>query len=96
MRRSNIELNEKNSDFILFNNYSSYGSNRADILKMKVILSKALKSELTGRQRECIMMYFYENKRMRQIAKELSLSPSTVTRHIKAGKRKLENIAKYY
>jgi len=63
---------------------------------MKRVLSTAIRCELTPRQRECVVMYYYDNKKMPDIAFELSLSVSTVSRHIKAGVRKLKNIANYY
>lgn len=63
---------------------------------MKLILSKAIVAELTLRQRDCITMYYYENMKMKDIAKALSLSKSTVSRHIKAAETKLKNVARYY
>ncbi len=96
MRHNLLALTEKNVDFITYDSYSSFGSNQGDIAKMKKVLSAAIKCELTPRQRECIVMYFYDNKKMHDIAFELSLSKSTVSRHIKAGVKKLKNIANYY
>lgn len=96
MQHRFIGLNDKNKDIIAFTNFSSTGTNCEDRNRMKQILSQAIVSELTMRQRECIMMYFYDNKKMKDIATELSLSPSTVTRHIKAGLNNLKSIAKYY
>ncbi|MBQ8057612.1 MAG: helix-turn-helix domain-containing protein [Ruminococcus sp.] len=62
---------------------------------MKHILYVALNSELTPRQRECLELYYYKKMKMCDIASFLSLSPSTVTRHIKAAERKLKSVAKY-
>lgn len=79
-----------------FSTYEDSDTNIRDIKKMKQILCKALKSELTERQRQCVTMYYYDDMKMKEIASTLSLSPSTVTRHIKAAQRKLKNVAKYY
>ncbi len=96
MRHNILELNDRNRDIIAYANFSSYGSNNSDIKRMKQILSQALESELTPRQRECIVLYYYQNKTMSEVASDLSLSKSTVSRHLKAAKRKLQNVAKYY
>lgn len=79
-----------------FSTYEDSDTNIRDIKKMKQILCEALKSELTERQRQCVTMYYYDDMKMKEIASTLSLSPSTVTRHIKAAQRKLKNVAKYY
>lgn len=96
MRRSNISFDADNTDYILFKTHNSRGTNIKDIDKRKRIMAKAIQSELTSRQRECIELYYFENIKMNCIADMLSLSPSTVTRHIKAGVKKLKNVAKYY
>lgn len=96
MRHERISISDKNADIIAYTLSLSEADNAQDISKMKKILSLALKDALTDKQRECITMYYYENLKMKEIAKKLSVSPSTVTRHIKAGKKRLKNIAKYY
>ncbi len=96
MRHNLLSLNDKNEDIITFCNFSSNGSNSLQIENLKKVLFLALKFELTDRQRECITMYFLENRKIPQIADELSLSCSTVSRHITAGKKKLMKLAKYY
>lgn len=96
MRHSLIGFDDKNTNFIAFSNFSSYGSNNSDIARMKQILSKAIATGLTDRQRECVVMYYYDSQKLDDIAHKLSLSKSTVSRHIKAAKVKLKNLAKYY
>ncbi len=100
MRHNLIGINEKNRDMIAYNNISFYGSdtnsNRSEINRMKTILSKAILSELTVRQRDCVRMYYYDNMKMKDIADALNLSKSTVSRHIKAAEIKLKNVARYY
>ena len=96
MRHSILSINELNKNIVDFSTYEGSDTNIRDIKKMKRILCKALKSELTERQRQCVTMYYYDDMKMKEIASTLSLSPSTVTRHIKAAQRKLKNVAKYY
>ncbi len=95
MRHSLISISDLNKDIVAFSAYSDSHTNKNDIVRMKRVLNKAVSSELTDRQRECIVMYYFEDMKMKEIATKLALSPSTVTRHIKAAKAKLKNIAKY-
>ncbi|MBR2724512.1 MAG: sigma-70 family RNA polymerase sigma factor [Ruminococcus sp.] len=64
--------------------------------KMLSILKKALEEELTDTQRFCITEYYLRDRKMKDIAESLSVNPSTVTRHIKRAKQKLQHIASYY
>ncbi len=96
MRHDVLHLDEKNADLIAYSIYSPGTDNRREIERMKRILSRAVRSELTARQRECLTLYYLHSMKMRDIARALSISPSTVTRHIKAAKARLTKIAKYY
>ncbi|MBQ2971724.1 MAG: sigma-70 family RNA polymerase sigma factor [Ruminococcus sp.] len=90
-----INITQENSNLVSYSVYQSAGTNKTDLMKMRQLLNIALKTELTDRQRECLEMYYYKNLKMVEIASLLSVSPSTVTRHIKAAQRKLKNLAKY-
>ncbi len=70
--------------------------NSKDRKQMLRILKKAMASELTDRQRLCLEEYFLRGRKMKDIAKSLNLSPSTVTRHIRRATEKLRHIAEYY
>lgn len=96
MPRNRISLSEENVKIISFKEFSSYGTNCADRDKMRSILSKAIASELTDRQRECVVNYYYGGMSTTQIASNLNLNKSTVARHIKAAKRRLSHLASYY
>lgn len=75
---------------------STGGTNKDDRRKMKSILRKAMHTELTELQRYCLVEHFLHQRKMKDIASELSLHPSTVTRHISSAKKKLRHIASYY
>lgn len=96
MRHKTILFEQEALDFFAYSLYRGGATNRAQIERMKKILIRAISSELTARQRDCLMLYYIKNMKMREIARTLSLSPSTVTRHIKAAKEKLRRIAQYY
>ncbi len=59
---------------------------------MKRLLKTAFDSVLTERQRECMSMYYFDRKTVVEIGAELGLDPSTVSRHLKAGRRNLEKL----
>lgn len=63
---------------------------------MKEILSKAIISELTEMQRHCLIEHCINEKKQKEIAAELGLNASTVSRHISSARKKLKNIASYY
>lgn len=71
-------------------------SNESARLRMKKILSKAINGELTERQKNCIIEYYINGTKMIDIAKKEGISESTVSRHIKSGKKRLQRIAQYY
>ncbi len=76
--------------------YNLGETNASEINKMKRILSKAIRVELTENQRFCLIEYYIHGRKMKDIAESLSLNPSTVTRHIRMAKDKLRHIASYY
>lgn len=96
MMRERVYLSEENSDLIAFQLYNHGSTNRPERERMKRILTRAIKHGLTERQRVCVTMYYLEGKRMKNIAGELGLSKSTVSRHIKAATFKLRRIASFY
>ncbi len=96
MRRERMFLDDNNSDIIAFSLYQQGSSNRMERERMKAILTRAIRRELTDRQRDCITMYYLEGMKMKDIADALHLSRSTVTRHIQSATRKLRRVASYY
>ena len=55
----------------------------------------AINEELTDRQRELINLYYTEQMSMTEIAQNLGLSPSTVSRTLKRGRGRLKRYLKY-
>lgn len=58
-------------------------------------LRRAVRQELSPRQRETVEAYYFENKTMEQIARELGVNRSTVSRTLKRGMRNLERFLRY-
>ena len=70
-------------------------TNSADLRAASAVLRTAMELELTGRQRECVRLYYYENRTMEQIGAVLGISKSTVCRHLQKAKRRLEKAVSY-
>ena len=58
-------------------------------------LRRAINSELTRRQKQLIGMYYIEQMPMQDIADELGLHISSVSRTIKRGRERLKNSLSY-
>lgn len=97
MRTEVVHFTSKNTNKILFMKHIANGStNEQNRNKMKKILSKAISCELTDLQKHCIIEHYLNSKTGKEIAKELGVNASTVSRHINAARKKLRNIASYY
>lgn len=96
MRRERIFMDDKNEALFSYYLYNQGADNRPERERMKRILKRAIKHELTDRQRDCLVKFYLEGMKMKEIAHALDLSNSTVSRHIKAATHKLRRIASYY
>ncbi|MCH5297703.1 MAG: sigma-70 family RNA polymerase sigma factor [Ruminococcus sp.] len=97
MKTKLIHITPKNMNQLFFGTQSHNGhTNEESRNKMKKILYSALQTELTERQRTCIIEHYLNGKKEKDIALEQNLNPSTVSRHITQAKKKLRHIASYY
>lgn len=71
-------------------------TNEREYKRLLKILSKVVAGELTDRQQECVIMKYYKNLTVTQIACELGVGKSTVSRHISKAKNRLYKILGYY
>ena len=55
--------------------------------QMLKVLTKAMQGELTKRQYDCMYAYYFENKTQAQIAKELAIYRTTVSRMLSQAKK---------
>ena len=72
-----------------------YSDNSRQIEIMKRALKKAMKTELTECQHLVVNEFFFNQKSVTEIAKELCVNKSTVSRHLKRAKEKLGQVLKY-
>jgi len=97
MITEHVHFSNNNATMLLFMNQQTDGStNKDERNMMKHILTKAISNELTDKQRFCIIEHFFKHRKQKEIAQELGINASTVSRHIEVGKKKLKNIASYY
>lgn len=97
MKTKIIHFTNENTNKILFSSFNPNGTTNSESRrKMKEIISKAIVTELTDMQRICLTEHYLNDKKQKEIAFELGLNASTVSRHISSARRKLQNIASYY
>lgn len=59
-------------------------------------LKNIVAGELTTKQKICVSLYYGDMKKMGEIAKELGIGISSVSRHIKKAKQKVQKTMTYY
>ena len=96
MKHELVYLDDKNTPLISYYLAQGGADNRSERERMRRILIRAIKHELTDRQRECLTLYYLQGMKMKDVAQALNLSRSTVSRHIAYASRKLRRIAEYY
>ena len=69
--------------------------NSAQMSRVKRNLLRALREDVTPRQREMLLLYYGEQLNMRQIGTRLGVDKSTVARTIKRGERRLQRCLRY-
>lgn len=71
-------------------------NNAQKINYLKNILKKIIINDLTSRQKQVCLLYFYEKKNIPQIARMLNLNKSTVSRTLARSIRNINDKIKYY
>ena len=66
-------------------------SREMQIKRLKLVIQ----NELTDLQRETLMAYYFQGKKIPQIAKERSVSTSTICRTLKRAEDKLRRFMQY-
>ncbi len=69
--------------------------NSQQIERLRECLRQARQKELTARQRQLLSLYYDEGMTMPQIARELGLNRSTVSRTIRRAKERLYRCLRY-
>lgn len=77
-------------------NKGMHFTNEKEYKQLLRILSKIIAGELTERQQQCIVMRYYKNLTVTEIALKLGIGKSTASRHIKKAKIRLYKLLDYY
>ncbi len=64
--------------------------------RMIFSLKNIVRGELTKKQQICLQLYYGDMMKMKDIAIELGIGVSSVSRHIKKAKNRVEKTMKYY
>ncbi len=74
---------------------SEENTNTRSLNRMKQNLIRALKHDVTPRQREMLTLYYAKGLNMRQIADLLGVNKSTVSRTVKRGEIRIKRCIRY-
>lgn len=94
--RNTTPCNDYVLDALIFDRYQGSGSNKAELRRKLDIVYKAMKQELTEKEFDALKSYYILGKKMKDIARDRGVNPSTVTRQIRRAKEKIKHITAYY
>ena len=69
--------------------------NDQELSLLKRNLIRALKEDITPRQRETMLLYYGQGLNMREIGQKLGVDKSTISRTIKRGEHRLRRCLRY-
>ena len=91
-RKSYLDIFTGESDENIHNILNSDNDNS----RLKKLLLNVINNELTPRQKEIIMLYYFKNTNIVTIAKKLEITPQAVSAVISRAKVRIYKILKYY
>ena len=71
-------------------------TNRREREEYRRFLYRAIKTQLTHRQTQVMLLYYFEGKNITEIAQELGLNKSTVSRTLRRSVNRLTDLARLY
>ena len=71
-------------------------TNRREREEYRRFLYRAIKTQLTHRQTQVMLLYYFEGKNITEIAQELGLNKSTVSRTLWRSLNRLTDLARLY
>jgi RNA polymerase sigma factor (sigma-70 family) len=72
---------------------ASDNSTQHSLLKRNLL--RALREDVTPKQRQALLMYYSQGLNMREIGEELGVDKSTISRTIQRGERRLRRCLRY-
>lgn len=71
-------------------------TNRREREEYRRFLYRAIKTQLTHRQIQVMLLYYFEGKNITEIAQELGLNKSTISRTLRRSLNRLTDLARLY
>lgn len=71
-------------------------TNRREREEYRRFLYRAIKTQLTHRQTQVMLLYYFEGKNITEIAQELGLNKSTVSRTLRRSLNRLTDLSRLY
>ncbi len=71
-------------------------SNTRQMMVVRRALRDIIATELTPRQREVVLLYWFEEKRICDIARELGVAGTTVSRTLRRGMANIRHHMRFY
>ena len=69
--------------------------NGSEMSRLRRDLGRALREEVTERQRRMLLLYYAEGLNMTEIGQRLGVNKSTVSRTIRRGEKRLQRCVRY-
>ncbi|HHX57125.1 MAG TPA: sigma-70 family RNA polymerase sigma factor [Clostridiales bacterium] len=95
-KRVPMSVLEFDKKIIEMANASNASDNSQTIAKVKKVMVEVIKNDLTARQKELIMLYYYKNMKVIEIAEQLNIDHSTVSRTLSRARKNIMERLKYY
>lgn len=96
LKRVPFEVLEFDKKIIEMSKEGDSESNSEKIKRVKKIMLEVIKTDLTSRQKQLVMLYYYENMTMVEIAEQLGIDHSTVSRTLARARKNIMDKLKYY
>ena len=71
-------------------------TNREQITIARRVLRDVIATELTPRQRQAILLYYYDGLGKSEIARQMGVNPSTVTRTLSRGEETIRRFLRFF
>ncbi len=96
-RRLNLDFNQSNKYMLdMYNKLIKSETNDEKLKCAKKALKKVIEEQLSARQKEMIVLYYYKQMDMTEISKLLNVNVSTVSRTINRAKNNIFKYMQYY
>ena len=95
MPRNEVQSTDRLMERLSYTSSLPSSTNRESIEFAKRALKLAIKNELTPRQTQMLMLYYFEGLTMDAIASRLGVNKSTVSRQLATARKRLKHVMQY-